>query len=129
MPVSRFLSESARSGEFASALCSLYKDKGVQASRAAVIAWAWSGELFLAHVMNGLPIDIMRSEQAAAREAHGWIVLDCKDYDRLYTGMAGSADAVGVTMHLPDEMGALHETWVDRELILEMFDFCRDGIG
>lgn len=93
------------------------------------MAWAWSGELFLAHVLNGFSIEKMRREQAAARDAHGWIVLDCKDYDRLYALLTGSGDTLGTTLHLPDEKGAFHEMWVDKELIMEMFDFCRDGIG
>ncbi len=116
-------------GEFARALRDLYKSKGLAVPSGDVIAWACSGELFLSHFLCGVPMGLMRSQQYGIRECHGTIRLDCSDYDQLYSLIAGSPDAVGACMHLPDADGALHEAWVDRQLILDMFDFCRDGIG
>lgn len=116
-------------GEFAAALRELYRLKNISVEPAAVIAWAYCGELYLAHFLCGLSSARMRSEQYAAKEWHGNINMECSDYDELYCLLAGCADAVGVCLHLPDEGGGLHETWVERQLILDMFDFCRDGIG
>lgn len=116
-------------GELACALTKLYARKGIAVSRADVIAWSCCGELYLSHLLCGLSLMDMRAGQYAAKEEHGSILLDCSDYDVLYSFLAGSADAVGVCLHLPDAEGNLHETWVERQLVLEMFDFCRDGIG
>lgn len=116
-------------GELASALMRLYRHKGETVDVSAVIAWAYAGELYLAVNINDYPLSQMRAEQYAVRESHGTIDLNCQDYDLLYSFLAGSTDAVGVCIHVPDETGAMHDSWVDRKLIFEMFDFCRDGIG
>ncbi|MCQ2073804.1 MAG: hypothetical protein MJY77_01255 [Bacteroidaceae bacterium] len=116
-------------GELASALMRMYGQKGLDVGRSDVIAWGYAGELYIAVCLNDYPVQQMREEQYAVREAHGVIDLDCRDYDLLYSLLAGSSDAVGVCIHIPDVSGALHDTWVERQLIYDMFDFCRDGIG
>lgn len=116
-------------GELAAALSELFRRKCSGFSRQEVIAWACIGELYLAHFLSDVPLEMMRAQQYDIREYHPAIPLDCADYDSLYEILAGSADAVGVCMHLPDSTGYLHETWVDRQLIYDMLDFCRDGIG
>lgn len=116
-------------GELAGALTCMYRHKGMDVDRSDVIAWAYAGELYLAASLNDYPVQQMRAEQYAVREFHGAIDLNCQDYDLLYSLLAGSSDAVGVCIHIPDVYGALHDTWVERQLIYDMFDFCRDGIG
>lgn len=116
-------------GELARAFRRLYRSKGENVSCLNVIAWAYSAEMYLSHFLCGVPVSMMRAEQYAVRESYGTVLLDCSDYDLLYEYLAGAADAVGVCLHLPDASGFLHETWVDRQMILDMLDFCRDGIG
>ena len=116
-------------GELAAALIKLYRHKGKAVDVAAVISWAYAGELYLAVSLNGYPVRQMRAEQCAVREVYGNIDLGCQDYDLLYSILAGSSDAVGVCIHIPDVSGALHDTWVERQMIYDMFDFCRDGMG
>lgn len=116
-------------GELAAALIKFYCHKGRAVDVVAVVAWAYTGELYLAVSLNDYPVQQMRAEQYAVREAYGNIDLGCQDYDLLYSILAGSSDAGGVCIHVPDVSGVLHDTWIDRQLIYDMFDFCRDGIG
>ena len=116
-------------GELASALYRFYRERESKVAVQDIIAWSYCGELYLAHLLCDYPLGRMRSEQYSVKEWHGGIVLDCSDYDRLYAILAGCQDAVGVCLHLPDENGTLHEAWVERQLIYDMLDFCRDGIG
>lgn len=116
-------------GELASAICELFRRKNACVSRADIIAWAATGELYLASFLCGLPVRMMRAEQYAIREYHVPMNIDCSDYNLLYELLAGSENAVGVCLHLPDSDGVLHDTWVGRQLIFDMFDFCRDAIG
>lgn len=116
-------------GELAAALSELFRRRRKEATCQDLVAWARVGELYLAHFLSDVPLEMMRTEQYSIREYHSAVPLDCADYDTLYEILAGNVDAVGVCLHLPDSGGCLHETWVDRQLVYDMMDFCRDGIG
>lgn len=118
-----------RSGEFYKALAGLYRIRGINVTANRILAWAYSGELYLSYCLCGLDSAVMRAQQYEIREIHGPIILGCEDYATLYRLIAGTEDAVGAVMHIQDADGTLHETWVDRQLVIDMFDFCRDGIG
>lgn len=116
-------------GEIATALRELCRRRHYDLSATDIIAWNCIAELYLAHLVCGVSERTMRVGQYAAREDHRSFPVGCEDYDMLYSLLAGSADAVGVCLHLPDSDGFLHEAWVDRQMVFDMFDFCRDGIG
>ena len=71
-------------GELASAICELFRRKNACVSRADIIAWAATGELYLASFLCGLPVRMMRAEQYAIREYHVPMNIDCSDYNLLY---------------------------------------------
>lgn len=127
--ICRKYAEPGSGGEIAAALHRFFMRKQLCVPSVDIVAWARIGELYLSHFLSDVSPDAMRSEQYAIRDFHSALPLGCSDYDILYELLAGSVDAVGVCLHLPDSNGALHETWVDRQLVYEMFDFCRDGLG
>lgn len=112
------------------AIESLLLDKGTPVAHGYAIAWGMIGELYLSHVVSGLPVYYLRQAAHLLRELYGPCPITCSDYDTLYSYMQHDkkniSDAIlFVLLSAPGSV--LYDNEVPRELILESLDFIREG--
>lgn len=95
-----------------------YPDRGAA-------SWADVGAAYLGFALCGLPATHLRKLQYDARTHYGPVILDCKWYDHLTQVCLDGLQSLPTLLPGPDD--TLVECHVDKELFLEMLDFCREG--
>jgi hypothetical protein len=88
-------------------------------------AWGEVGAAYLGFALCGLTSARLRSLQYDARELYGSVILDCKWYDSLVSKCLNAQEPVTAYVTGPDDQ--LCPCKLDRNLFLEMLDFCREG--
>ena len=88
-------------------------------------AWGEVGAAYLGFVRCGLSSARLRSLQYDARELYGPVIMDCKWYDSLVSECLETKPSV--TAYVPGPDDRLCPCNIDRDLFLEMLDFCREG--
>lgn len=94
------------------------------------VAWGLVGELYLSAVLRGFPTGRLRATVAFINEYYGRPDFTCKDYDRLCELMRHDKKNAGgdINFTLLAEVGDIClDCHADRKLLLEMFDFVREG--
>lgn len=89
------------------------------------LSWGKTGAMYLAHVLCAVPVDALRSQQYYTREEFGPMTMDCRWYDTMCDICLNGNSLAAVSLIGPD--GLPHECDLDKELFLEMLDFCREG--
>lgn len=88
-------------------------------------AWGKVGAAYLGFSLCGLTTPILRSIQYDTREQFGPIVLECKWYESLKQECLAGEQSIQAL--LPSRDGSLVKSTITADLLLEMFDFCREG--
>jgi len=88
-------------------------------------AWGKVGAAYLGFALCHLTPPTLRSIQYNTRELFGPVILECKWYDSLKQQCLGGQQSIHAL--LPSGSGSLMESEITVDLLLEMFDFCREG--
>lgn len=85
--------------------------------------WGILAELFLAHIVNGISTDQLRSFQYSSGQPAARPDIDCRDYDSICSIIL----AEGSNLMLLDAEGKFNKSRVDISVMKEALDFIRDG--
>ncbi len=94
------------------------------------VAWGLVCELYLSTALLGFPTERLRQTVSFIRENFGAPDITCKDYDRLYSLMLHDKKNIGgnINFTLLANVGDIRlDCRVEKELLLEAFDFLREG--
>lgn len=111
------------------ALAALYGAKGLEMSGAEASAWENLAALYISHALLNIPLPVLREAQSEMKENSSPLQIGCKEYDTLLEMMTGKADATALEMVVPNSSGMMKNVYVERSLLFEALDWCRDGIG
>ena len=93
------------------------------------VAWGLIGELYLSHVREGFPTEILRQALQYIKEVYSTPDFGCKQYDELYELMQHDKKNRGTEIHFT-LLGGIGDIHIDRtatkEEIFEMLDFVRE---
>ena len=93
------------------------------------VAWGLIGELYLSHIREGFPTEILRQALQYIKEVYSTPDFGCKQYDELYELMQHDKKNRGTEIHFT-LLGGIGEIHIDRtatkEEIFEMLDFVRE---
>ncbi len=94
------------------------------------VAWGLVCELYLSTALLGFSTERMRQTVGFIRENFGTPDITCKDYDRLHALMLHDKKNIGgnINFTLLADVGEVRlDCRVEKELLLEAFDFLREG--
>ncbi len=94
------------------------------------VAWGLVGELYMSCVLQGFPQDKMRQTVDFIRRYYGRPPFTCDHYEQLWGYMQHDKKNVGgvVNFTLLSDVGEIClDSHASKELVLEMFDFLREG--
>ena len=93
------------------------------------VAWGLIGELYLSHIREGFPTEILRQALQYIKEVYSTPDFGCKQYDELYELMQHDKKNRGTEIHFT-LLGGIGDIHIDRtatkEEIFEMLDFVRE---
>ena len=95
------------------------------------VAWGLICELYLSHVVCGLPIELLRSASHYVTTHYGRFEFTCNHTERLLELMMHDKKNVGgiINFTLLSDIGEVKiDQTVNKALIIEMLDFYREGL-
>lgn len=88
--------------------------------------WGRLVELYLSHIIHNTPVSTIREWQYHLKECYGNIKMECSWYEKILSGLI-SCETDTCLLNIPDTSGRYHLQEIKKELLIETFDFCREG--
>ena len=121
----RIMKQELFSSVLARCLANVALNNGHKFEDGAAQAWGHVGAAFLGYVLCGLPVTELRAVQYRTRDQYGPVILDCRWYDLIKDTCLNYKECVQALLPGPDD--SICKCDVNKEVFLEMLDFCREG--
>ena len=114
------------------AIESLLLARGAGVPHGVAVAWGMVAELYLSHVLCGLPLPALRTASRLLREGFGSCPVTCRDYDALYRLMQHDKKNPSPGVIRPALLADVGSPYLDvtagEEVLYEALDFLREGV-